>query len=79
MSYGAIVREIVRFTDIPREEVERRVWMQALEPGSNVLEDVRRFGVTPHEHDEHMDRLYREVNGTIFEPLAFWANPMRTP
>lgn len=79
MSYGEIVREIVRFTDIPREEVERGVWMQALEPGSNVLEDVRRFGVTPHEHDERMDRLYREGNGFIFETMVFWAKPMRNP
>lgn len=79
MSYSEIVREIVRFTDIPREEVERRVWMQALEPGTNVLEDVRLFGVTPHEHDENMDRLYRDGNGFIFETMVFWAKPMRNP
>ena len=79
MSFGEIVHEIVSFTDLSREEVEQRVWMQALEPGSNVLEDVLRFGVTPHEHDENMDRLYRDGNGFIFETMVFWAKPMRNP
>lgn len=79
MSFREIVDEIVRFTDVPRSEVERRVWMEAIEPGSNVLEDVRRFGVTPHEHDDRMERLYREGEGFIYETLVFWVRPMRTP
>lgn len=79
MSFDEIVREIVRFTDIPQDEVERRVWSQALEPGSNVREDVRRFDVTPHQHDENMDRLYRDGTGFIFETMVFWAKPMRNP
>lgn len=77
IAFGDIVDEIERFTDIPREEIERRVWMQALEPGSNVREEVRRFGVTPHEYDESMARLYKEGAGFIFETMVFWAKPFR--
>jgi SAM-dependent methyltransferase len=77
-SFRDIVDEIVRLTDLPREEVEHRVWMQALEPGSNVLEDVRRFGVTPHEYDDRMLRLYRDGCGFIYETIVFWARPMRS-
>jgi SAM-dependent methyltransferase len=76
-SYREIVDEIVRFTQIPHEEVEHRVWMQALEPGSNVLEDVVRFGVKPHEYNDQMARLYREGDGFIFETMVFWAQSMR--
>jgi SAM-dependent methyltransferase len=78
VTFREVVEEIVRFTDIPREEVEWRVWRQAVDPGANVLEDVARFGVTPHEYDERMARLYREGSGFIFETMVFWARPMRT-
>jgi SAM-dependent methyltransferase len=76
-SFREVVEEIVRFTDIPREEVERRVWMQALEPGFNVLEDVVRFGVTPHVYDDRMARLYGEGTGFIFETMVFWTKSWR--
>ena len=46
--------------------------MQVLEPGSNVREDVARFGVTPHDDNDHMMRLYRDGNGFIFETMVFW-------
>ena len=77
-TFREVVDEIARFTDLPRDEVEQRVWMQALEPGSNVLEEVARFGVTPHEYDARMARLYREGVGFIFETMVFWAKPMRS-
>jgi len=77
LSFGEVVDEITRFSHFSREEVEQRVWMEALEPGSNVLQDVAQFGVTPHRHDESMDRLYREGYGFIFETLVYWAKPGR--
>src|SRR6266498_172422 len=77
ITFNEIVAEIVRFTDLTQEEVEQRVWMQALEPGWNVLEDVRRFGVTPFQFDEKMIRLYKEGDGFIFESLVYWSKPAR--
>jgi SAM-dependent methyltransferase len=77
ISFSGIVDEIVRFTEFERAEVEHRVWMQLLEPGFNVREDVRRFGVTPHEFDDRMQQLYREGNGFIFETMVFSANATR--
>ncbi len=77
ITFKEIVAEIVRFTDLTQEEVEQRVWMQALEPGWNVLEDVRRFGVTPFQFDEKMIRLYKEGDGFIFESLVYWSKPAR--
>jgi 2-polyprenyl-3-methyl-5-hydroxy-6-metoxy-1,4-benzoquinol methylase len=77
LTYIEIVDEIVRFTTLPREEVEHKVWMQALQPGWNVLQDVARFGVTPHVSNKKMDQLYEEGFGFIFETLVFWAKPER--
>ena len=77
LSYTEIVDEIVRFTTLPREEVEHKVWMQSLQPGWNILQDVARFGVTPHISNKKMDQLYEEGDGFIFETLVFWAKPDR--
>ena len=76
-TFKEIVAEIIRFTDLPQDEVEYRVWMQALEPGWNVIEDVKRFGVTPFQFDEKMIRLYIEGNGFIFDSLVYWSRPAR--
>jgi SAM-dependent methyltransferase len=51
--------------------------MEALEPGWNVLQDVVRFGVTPHQYNEKMHQLYRDGDGFIFETLVFWSKPWR--
>lgn len=77
ISFHEIVTEIVQYTGLPRAEVEHRVWMQALEPGWNVLQDVKRFGVTPFQFDEKMIRLYTEGDGFIFDSLVFWSKPSR--
>ena len=76
-TYTEIVEEIVHFTNLPRPDVEHRVWMQALEPGWNVLRDVEYFGVTPHVDDEKLAQLYRKGDGFIFETMVFWAKPDR--
>jgi SAM-dependent methyltransferase len=77
ITYQDIVAEIVRFTDLPPAEVEERVWMQALEPGWNVVRDAQRFGVTPFHFDDKMIRLYTEGDGFIFDSLVYWARPAR--
>lgn len=77
LTYSEIVDEIVGFTTLPKEEVEHRVWMQALQPGWNVLKDVARFNVTPHVSNKNMDQLYEEGDGFIFETLVYWAKPER--
>src|SRR4030095_3798397 len=77
ITYREIVAEIVQYTGLPHDEVEYRVWMQALEPGWNVIEDVRRFGVTRFLFDEKMIRLYTEGDGFIFDSLVYWSKPAR--
>ena len=77
ITFKEIVAEIVRYTDLLQNEVEHRVWMQALEPGWNVIKDVQRFGVTPFKFDENMIRLYAEGDGFIFDSLVFWSKPLR--
>ncbi|SRR6266540_3833252 len=77
ISFDEIVAEIVQYTGFYRAEVEYRVWMQALEPGWNVIQDVKRFGVTPFQFDEKMIRLYTEGYGFIFDSLVFWSRPSR--
>ena len=77
ITFTEIVAEIVKYTDLPQDEVEYRVWKQALEPGWNVIEDVKRFKVTPFQFDEKMIRLYREGDGFIFDSLVYWSKPAR--
>jgi 2-polyprenyl-3-methyl-5-hydroxy-6-metoxy-1,4-benzoquinol methylase len=75
--FDEVVDEIAKFTDHRRSEVERRVWMEAVDIGWNVSRDVARFGVTANTYDDKMDQLYREGDGFIFETLVFWAKPYR--
>jgi len=77
VTFEDIVSEIVRFTALPADEVKYRVWMQALEPGWNVIQDMDRFGATPFIYDDCMRRLYREGDGFIFDSLVYWAKPSR--
>lgn len=77
ITFHEIVSEIVQYTGLPQAEVEDRVWMQALEPGWNVIQDANRFGVMPFQFDEKMIRLYTEGDGFIFDSLVFWSKPSR--
>src|SRR5260221_13898789 len=77
VSFEAIVDEITRFTDLPREAVASRVWSESLDAGWNVKRDAIRFGVTPYHYDDKMLQLYTEGDGFIFEALVFWAKPSR--
>jgi SAM-dependent methyltransferase len=77
VAFNNIVDEIVKFTQLSREQVEYRLWMEAMVPGWNVMQDATRFGVTPHHYDEKMRQLYSDGDGFIFETLAFWCKPTR--
>lgn len=70
-SYQEIVDEVVNFTDLPRQEVEHRVWMQAIGEGT-VIQEAKHFGVTPHQYDDKMEQLYKEGYGLIIETMVFW-------
>ncbi len=77
ITFHEIVSEIVQYTGLPQAEVEDRVWMQALEPGWNVIQDANRFGVKRFQFDEKMIRLYTDGDGFIFDSLVFWSKPSR--
>jgi SAM-dependent methyltransferase len=77
LTYAELVDEIVGLTDLPRAEVEHRVWQEALQIGWNVARDVERFGVRPHVYDANMERLYRDGDGFIFESLVHFARSRR--
>jgi hypothetical protein len=72
-----IVREIRDHTMLADDEVRRRVWLEAVEPGWNVQRDISKFGVRPHCYDVKMEALYRMSDGFIFETLVYWASPER--
>jgi SAM-dependent methyltransferase len=76
VSYQEIVNDLVNFTDLSRQEVEDRVWKQALGYGS-VKHDAEHFGITPHQYDDKMEQLYKEGYGLIIETLVFWAQSER--
>ncbi|MCV3212695.1 class I SAM-dependent methyltransferase [Plectonema radiosum NIES-515] len=75
-SYQEIVDEVVNFTDLPRQEVEHKVWMQAIGEGP-VIQEAKHFGVTPHQYDDKMEKLYKEGYGLIIETMVFWASQER--
>lgn len=77
MGFGAIADEICRFTDLPRDDVERRLWLEALMSGFNVVQQGKQLGITPNRYDQQMERLYKEGDGFIFETMAFWSSPLR--
>jgi SAM-dependent methyltransferase len=77
ITFDAIVAEIIQHTGLPKDEVEHRVWMEALETGWNVMRDVKRFGVTPFTFNQEMIHLYTEGDGFIFDSLVFWSKPSR--
>ena len=77
LTYAEIVDEIVGLTDLPRADVEHRVWQEALQIGWNVARDVERFGAQPHVYDANMERLYRDGDGFIFESLVHFARSRR--
>lgn len=77
VTFDEVVTEIQRFTDLPLDEIAQRVWMQALEPGWNVIQDAAFFGITPFVYDARMERLYTEGDGFIFDSLVFWARSAR--
>lgn len=77
VTYQDIVDEITSYTGFSKEETEYRVWMEALKPGWNVLQDMAHFYANAHEHDDKMLQVYREGDGFIFETLVFWAIPSR--
>lgn len=77
LTFDEIVEEIILHTGLPQAEVEHRVWMEALETGWNVKQDVKRFGVQPFVFNENMIRLYTEGDAFIFDSLVFWSKPSR--
>ena len=70
-SFRDIVEEIVRFTRIPREEVEHRVWMQSARTRIQCSRGRRPFRRDTPRNNDHMMRLYRDGNGFIFETMVF--------
>jgi len=75
-TFKQVAQEISSCTDLPHDEVVRRLHDEVSGDG-NVPADVHRFGVTPNCYDEAMERLYRESCGFIFELMAFHAAPAR--
>lgn len=72
-----IVDEICAVTGWPRADVAARVEAERQSGGANVCADARRFGVTWHEFDSAMERLYRETDGFVYETMVFWSSGSR--
>lgn len=72
-----LLEELIECGGYSREEAEHRWKQETAALGWNVLQDVSRFGVTPHVYDAAMERLYREGDGFIFETLQYWRTPDR--
>ncbi len=67
LTFNELVYEITDFTGLDKEEVEEKVWLEALNPGLNVKNDAVKFGVDLHIYNDKMEKFYRESYGFVFE------------
>jgi SAM-dependent methyltransferase len=70
-------REISEVLGTPLGAVRETWAAEAAQLGSVVLRDARQFGITPHQYDAAMERLYREGAGFVYETLCYWRTPDR--
>jgi len=76
LSFDDLVAEIIACSDLDRDTARAKLWQQLIGPG-NVELDAGRFGISPHQYDAAMERLYRESDGFIFETLVYGQRPGR--
>ncbi len=68
--YGELVDAVVSVLDITYAEAHMRLFAEALEHGWNVQRSACDFGVTPHEYDDRMQKLYENTDSFVFELIA---------
>jgi len=74
-SFNELVEEISDLTGLPVEVVQKKVWLEALQPGYNVTEEARNFGIDFHIYNEKMENFYKETYGFIFESTVEFCRP----
>ncbi len=65
--YESIVSSINRVLDRSRKKVRSTLFWEAVETGTTVRAAAEDFGLTPHVHDEKMQRFYEETDAFVFE------------
>ena len=78
--YGvdAMAEEIMAFTGQDAATVYRSLSHELHQTGWNIRRECARFGVTPHQFDEAMLRLYHESEGFIYETLVAARSEIRS-
>ena len=74
---AVIADEIIQFTGQNPLDIWRRLALELDHPCSNVIEETKRFGVTPHVFDDAMARFYHESDGFIYESIVESRNRYR--
>ena len=57
--FSALVNKIVKFTTLFKPKVEERIWMEALQLGDNIRQEVVYLGVNPNKTLENVATLSR--------------------
>lgn len=69
-SFNELVEEISDILEENKQIVQKKVWLEALNPGYNIKKDAINFGIEFHVYDQKMESFYRETSGFIFETLV---------
>lgn len=68
--YWDMVHAVSQVLDLPEQEVQRRLFYEAIETGWNVSKAARTFGVTPHVYNRRMEEFYKQSDAFVFELLV---------
>ncbi len=65
--YKSIVSFIGKVLNRRRKNIRSTLFWEAVETGTTVRAAAEDFGLTPHVHDEKMQRFYEETDAFVFE------------
>lgn len=70
IKFEEVVQEITELTGMSEEYVKDMVWKEALDKGSVVSKEAKKWFVHPHIYDENMEKFYVESDAFIFELMV---------
>jgi 2-polyprenyl-3-methyl-5-hydroxy-6-metoxy-1,4-benzoquinol methylase len=72
--YTDVVQSLSRVLDLAENEVQERLFNEAVCCGWNVSKAAEAFGVTPHVYNGRMEEFYKSTNAFVFETLVTHLN-----
>jgi len=68
--YPDLIATLSQVLNTPADIIHERLFHEALEPGWNVAEAVRKFQATPHVYDKKMEAVYSQSDAFVYACAA---------